>query len=120
MIDYDKLLNFKIPEIRQTLTPRDAVFYALSIGFGQDPMDARQLPSVATHKGPAVVPSRADSSWRMQVAVADSAEPGSCSPMHRTGMRELRIAATTLRLTVASSSPNSPRRSACRRRAGCR
>lgn len=59
MIDYDKLLNFQIPEVRQRITPRDAVFYALSVGLGQDPMDARQLPYVATHKGPAVMPSMA-------------------------------------------------------------
>ncbi len=38
-IDYEKLLNFPIPEVRQTLTRRDTILYALYIGLGQDPMD---------------------------------------------------------------------------------
>ncbi len=59
MIDHEKLLNYAIPEVRQRVTPHDAVLYALSIGFGQDPMDARQIPFVSTHRGPAVVPAMA-------------------------------------------------------------
>lgn len=59
MIDYEKLLNYAIPEVRQRVTPRDAVLYALSIGFGQDPMEERQIPFVSTHRGPLVVPAMA-------------------------------------------------------------
>lgn len=59
MIDYEKLLNYAIPEVRQRVTPRDAVLYALSIGFGQDPMEERQIPFVSTHRGPVVVPAMA-------------------------------------------------------------
>jgi acyl dehydratase len=47
---YDSLMSYKIPEVRQRLTPRDAVFYALSVGFGQDPLDPRQLDFVDVHR----------------------------------------------------------------------
>lgn len=58
-IDYEKLLNFPIPDVRQRLTPRDAVFYALSIGLGQDPMDPRQLDFVDHHRAREAIPSMA-------------------------------------------------------------
>lgn len=58
-IDYEKLLNFPIPEVRQTLTRRDTVFYALSIGLGQDPMDERQLDFVDSHRALKAMPSMA-------------------------------------------------------------
>jgi hypothetical protein len=47
---YDSLMSYKIPEVRQRLTPRDAVFYALSVGFGQDPLNPRQLDFVDVHR----------------------------------------------------------------------
>jgi len=59
MIDYEKLLNFPIPEVRQRVTPRDAVFYALSVGLGQDPLDKRQLDYVDAHRKLCVLPSMA-------------------------------------------------------------
>ncbi|MCK6450601.1 MAG: MaoC family dehydratase N-terminal domain-containing protein [Alphaproteobacteria bacterium] len=58
-IDYGKLLDFDIPEVRQTLTKRDTAFYALSIGFGQDPMDTRQLAFVDHRRDLEAVPSMA-------------------------------------------------------------
>jgi acyl dehydratase len=45
-IVYDQLRNFAIPEVRQRLTKRDAILYALSVGVGQDPLDRRQLDFV--------------------------------------------------------------------------
>lgn len=45
-IDYHKLLNFPIPEVRERRSKRDSAFYALSIGLGQDPLDERQLDFV--------------------------------------------------------------------------
>jgi len=59
VIDYENLLNFPIPEVRQRVTPRDAVFYALSVGLGQDPMDKRQLDFVDVHRKLRVMPSMA-------------------------------------------------------------
>ncbi|WP_426954787.1 MaoC/PaaZ C-terminal domain-containing protein [Muricoccus radiodurans] len=42
-LDPDRLMNWPVPEIRQTLTRRDTMLYALSIGIGQDPMDEAAL-----------------------------------------------------------------------------
>ncbi len=41
-LDPDRLLAHPIPEVRQTLTRKDVMFYALSVGLGHDPMDAWQ------------------------------------------------------------------------------
>jgi acyl dehydratase len=41
-LDPDRLLAYPIPEVRQTLTKKDVMFYALSVGLGHDPMDAWQ------------------------------------------------------------------------------
>ena len=59
MIDYEKLLNFDIPEVRQRVSPRDAVFYALSVGMAQDQLDERQLDYVDAHRPLRVMPSMA-------------------------------------------------------------
>lgn len=50
MINEQHLLNYPIPEVRQTLTPRDAAFYALSIGLGTNPVDRRQLDYVDVNR----------------------------------------------------------------------
>jgi acyl dehydratase len=44
--NYDTLLNWKIPEIRQTLTKKDTMLYAFSVGLGQDQLDEKQLAFV--------------------------------------------------------------------------
>jgi acyl dehydratase len=59
VIDYDALLHFPIPEVRQRVMPRDAVFYALSVGLGQDPLDERQLDFVDSHRALRALPSMA-------------------------------------------------------------
>ncbi len=59
MIDYDRLMNFPIPEVRQHLTKRDTIFYALSTGLGADPMDERQLAFVDHHRALLAMPSMA-------------------------------------------------------------
>ena len=56
-IDIDKLMRLEIPTVRQVLTPRDIALYALSIGMGRDPLDARQLAYVDPLQGPAVMPA---------------------------------------------------------------
>jgi acyl dehydratase len=58
-IDYGRLRDFPIPEVRQTLTTRDTAFYALSIGLGQDPMDTRQLDFIDHHRAFQAMPSMA-------------------------------------------------------------
>jgi acyl dehydratase len=56
-IDPEKLLNYPIPEVRQQVTQRDTIFYALSIGLGQDPMDRRQLDFLDHHRALKAFPS---------------------------------------------------------------
>ncbi len=55
---YDSLMAYEIPEVRQRLTERDVVFYALSVGFGQDPTDTRQLDFVDAHRSLKAVPTQ--------------------------------------------------------------
>ncbi len=50
MIDPQHLLNYPIPEIRQTLRWQDVALYNFSIGLGQDPMDKAQLPFLDERK----------------------------------------------------------------------
>lgn len=58
-IDYQHLLNYPIPEVRQRLTRRDTMLYALSIGLGQDPLDRRQLDFVDHQRALRALPSMA-------------------------------------------------------------
>lgn len=58
-IDADQLLSYPIPSVRQRLTAREAAFYALSVGLGQDPEDERQLRYVDFTQSISVLPSMA-------------------------------------------------------------
>jgi hypothetical protein len=40
---YERLLQYKIPEVEHTLSKRDTMLYALGVGLGGDPVDERQL-----------------------------------------------------------------------------
>ena len=42
-INYEKLVNWQIPDVEQRLTRRDTILYALGVGLGADPYDADQL-----------------------------------------------------------------------------
>lgn len=48
-IDYQRLLDWSLPEIRQTYGVRDSQLYALAVGLGADPVDAGQLRFVYEH-----------------------------------------------------------------------
>jgi acyl dehydratase len=43
MLDYAFVRRWQSPGIRQELTPRDAMLYALGTGMGQDPLDREEL-----------------------------------------------------------------------------
>ena len=58
-ITYEALMAHRLPDVRQQITPREAILYALSVGFGQDPMDARQLGFVDQHRTLRTVPTMA-------------------------------------------------------------
>ena len=42
-IDYEKLMNLQIPQVRASYDFRDCILYALGIGLGHDQLDERQL-----------------------------------------------------------------------------
>lgn len=42
-INYQQLINWKIPEVEQHLTKRDTILYALGVGLGADPCSADEL-----------------------------------------------------------------------------
>ncbi len=44
--DYERLMRFSIPEIRQTYSEAQLMLYALSLNVGQDPTDERSLRHV--------------------------------------------------------------------------
>ena len=78
---HDSLMSHPIPEVRQRLTRREAVFYALSVGFGQDPLDARQLDFVDADRALRAVPTQS-------VVLA---HPGFWLTDPRTGIDALRV-----------------------------
>src|SRR5947209_12750087 len=55
-IVYEKLLALKIPGVERSYSARDPIFYALSLGLGQDPVNADELPFVF-EKGVKVLPT---------------------------------------------------------------
>lgn len=55
--DPEKLLRFRIPEVRQQWTLKDTAFYALSVGMAQNPMDSQELPYVNADAGMRTMPS---------------------------------------------------------------
>ena len=58
-IDYKTLINHHLPDVHQHVTPHDTILYALSVGFGQDPLDPRQLDFVDHHRALRAVPTMA-------------------------------------------------------------
>lgn len=61
MLNWKEVLAWKFDDAPQSYTARDAMLYALGLGYGQDPMDEDALRYVyeAHEKGQAVVPSLA-------------------------------------------------------------
>lgn len=58
-LDPDHLLNYCIPPVRQHYSRQDSAFYALSLGFGADPMDEAQLSFVDANRDVQALPCMA-------------------------------------------------------------
>lgn len=95
MIDYDRLMAFPIPEVRQHLTQRDTIFYALSTGLGADPMDPRQLAFVDHHRALHAMPS-------MALVLG---HPGFWATDERTGIDYLRVVHGEQQITLHAPLP---------------
>ncbi|PHS05145.1 MAG: 3-alpha,7-alpha,12-alpha-trihydroxy-5-beta-cholest-24-enoyl-CoA hydratase [Blastopirellula sp.] len=55
----ENILNRKFADVEQSYTERDSIIYALGVGLGYDPLDARQLPFVFEQPSLRAVPSMA-------------------------------------------------------------
>jgi len=58
-IDREKLLNWPFEPVEQTYTEKDAILYALGLGFGADPLDEGELHFVFEEEGFSAVPTMA-------------------------------------------------------------
>lgn len=58
-LNIDAIAALALPDAVQTLSHRDTILYALGLGYGEDPMDLRELPFVY-EKGLRTVPSLAN------------------------------------------------------------
>ena len=56
MLNYDEVKGFCFAKAPSTYTSRDSILYALALGFGEDPLDERQLRYV-TETGQCVAPT---------------------------------------------------------------
>jgi len=58
-LDVDAVLNWAFEDVTQTYTRRDAMLYALGVGFGHDPLDRGDLPFVFEEPQLQAVPTMA-------------------------------------------------------------
>lgn len=58
-INYDDLMSTSVLDEPFEYTERDAMLYALGVGFGSDPADGRELRFVTEIRGPGTVPTMA-------------------------------------------------------------
>lgn len=93
-IDYPTLKHWPIPDQLTPYTAQDCIRYALSLGYGEDPMDARELPFVY-EQGLVAVPS--------MVTVLGA--PGAWATDPGTGIDWMRILHGEHRMTLHGSLP---------------
>ena len=59
-LDYDHLMATSVVDLPLSYRDTETMLYALSIGFGRDPLDRRELPYVSEFEGPpSTMPSMA-------------------------------------------------------------
>src|ERR1700760_3138001 len=56
-IDYDDMMQSGAAGLRARFDEKDVMLYALGVGMGRDPLDARELPFVYENNGLKVVPT---------------------------------------------------------------
>ena len=56
-LDYKKLMATRSKDQECTWTDRETMLYALSVGFGRDPLDAEELPYVFEGAGLRTIPT---------------------------------------------------------------
>lgn len=95
-IDYDRLMNFPIPEIRQDYGLPELARYGLSVGLGQDAMDMRQL---------AYLGALADDQRAMPSIVTVLGHPGFWLGDPATGVDALRLVHGEQGLTIHQPIP---------------
>lgn len=54
---YDELMASGYSDVPCDYSEKDAMFYALAVGFGSDPLDEQELPYVLESRGPHTVPT---------------------------------------------------------------
>src|SRR6218665_1656065 len=93
-IDYQSLKNWPIPDQLSRYTRDDCIRYALSLGYGEDPLDAEELPFVY-EQGLRAVPS--------MVTVLGA--PGAWATDPGTGIAWMRILHGEHRMVLHGSLP---------------
>ncbi len=58
-LNYDTIMNWPFEEVEQSYAVKDSILYALSVGFGHDPMDTHQLRFVFEETDFQVTPTMA-------------------------------------------------------------
>ncbi len=95
-IDHDHLMNFDIPEVRQSYGLEEVARFGLTVGLGQDPMDMRQL---------AYVGALADDIRAMPAIVNVLGHPGFWLGNPETGVDALRLVHGEQGITIHKTIP---------------
>ncbi|WPY96401.1 MaoC/PaaZ C-terminal domain-containing protein (plasmid) [Limimaricola variabilis] len=95
-IDHDHLMNFDIPEVRQSYGLAEVARFGLTVGLGQDPMDMRQLPYVG---------ALADDVRVMPAIVNVLGHPGFWLANPQTGVNALRLVHGEQGITIHKPMP---------------
>lgn len=69
-VTYEQLMALQVKDEPVTITDRDTLLYALSVGMGRDPLDLNELPYVYEGMGPKTVPSMATAIQRIPILVS--------------------------------------------------
>ena len=89
-INYDALMATQVDDELCVYTDKDAMLYALGVGFGGNPLDRKELPYVyegAGLKMPAAIPSKRTMSRCTRVVAIASSMPVAASMLPLAAVR---------------------------------